>query len=117
MSTSTSSNDTSSLKTKPCNLYWLNPVDLVINELIQAKKPIPLLVEPKDFQLVEFEPVNNHLTPSSIKTTYVFVHHYHNMHVQDNNVIVSNDPNDVFVKELIDVYFSGVSNLKGCVHS
>jgi len=90
---------------------------LVIDEPSQAKKPIPLPIEPKDFQPVEFELVSNHLTPSSIKTTYAFVHHYHNLHVQDNNVIVSNDPNDVFGKALIDVYFLGVFNFKGCVHS
>jgi hypothetical protein len=39
------------------------------------------------------------------------------MPIQDNNVVVNNDPNDLFGKALIDVYFSWVSNLKGCVHS
>jgi hypothetical protein len=30
---------------------------------------------------------------------------------------MSNDPNDVFEKALIDAYFLGVTNLKGYVHS
>jgi len=47
----------------------------------------------------------------------VLVDHYHNQHVQDNNVVMSNDPNDAFGMVLIDVYLLGVSNPKGCVHS
>jgi len=39
---------------------------VVIDKLVQAKEPIPLLVEPKDFQLVEFELVSNHSTLGSI---------------------------------------------------
>jgi hypothetical protein len=57
----------------------VKPSDLVIDEPIQTKKPIPLSIEPKDFQLVGFELVNNHLTLGNIKTTNVLVHHYHNM--------------------------------------
>jgi len=74
----------------------VKPGDLVTDEPIQTKEPIPLLVELKKFQLVRFNLVSNHLTPSSIKTIDVFVHHYHNLHVQDNNVAMRNDPNDVF---------------------
>jgi hypothetical protein len=47
----------------------------------------------------------------------VFVHHYHNVLVQENDVIVSNDQNEMFKKALIDAYLLGVSNPKGCVHS
>jgi hypothetical protein len=70
----------------------VKPGDLVTEEPVQAKEPIPLLVEPKDFQFVGFELVSNHLTPWNIKTTYVFFHHYHNLPIHDNNVVVSNDP-------------------------
>jgi len=42
--------------------------------------------------------------------TYVFVHHYHNLLVQDNNVVVSNDPDNMLGKALIDVYLLGILN-------
>ncbi len=105
------------IENKTLQPVLVEPSDLVINELVQAKEFVPLFVEPKDFQLVEFEPISNHSTPSSIKVTYVFVHHYQNLPVQDNNGAVSNDPNELFGKALIDVYLLGVSNPKGCVHS
>jgi hypothetical protein len=95
----------------------VKPSDLVIDKPIQAKEPIPLPVEPEDFQPIEFEPISNHSTHGKIKVIDVLVHHYHNLHVQDNNVEVNNDPNDVFGKAIIDVYLLGVSNPKGCVHS
>jgi hypothetical protein len=57
------------------------------------------------------------LTPSNIKATIVLVHHYHSLPIQDNNVTISNDPNDVFRKAFVDAYFLGVPNLKGYVHS
>jgi hypothetical protein len=34
--------------------------DLVTDEPIQTKELVPLLIEPKDFQLVRFEPFSNH---------------------------------------------------------
>jgi hypothetical protein len=69
---------------------------MVINEIIQMKELVPLSIEPKDFEPIGFELVSNYLTPSNIKTTNVFVHHYHNLLVQDNNVVTSNDPNGVW---------------------
>jgi hypothetical protein len=39
------------------------------------------------------------------------------MHVHDNNVVMNNDPNNVFGKALMDVYLLGVFNPKGYVHS
>jgi hypothetical protein len=69
---------------------------LVTNEPIQTKEPKPLPIELEDLQLVEFEPVNNHLTHGSIKGTYVYVHYYHDVHVQDSNVTIHNDQNDAF---------------------
>jgi hypothetical protein len=36
--------------------------DLVIDEHVQTKELVPLLVEPKDFQHVGFESVSTHLT-------------------------------------------------------
>jgi len=86
--------------------------DLVINELVQAKEFVPLPIELEHFQLVGFELVRNHLTPGDIKATYVLVHHCHHLHVQDNNVAMNNDPNVMFKKALIDVYFLGVFNPK-----
>ncbi len=75
--------------------------DLVINKPIQAKELVPLLVELEDLQLVEFEPVSNHSTPCSIKVTNVLIHYYHNFPIHDNNVVVSNDPNDVLGRHLL----------------
>ncbi len=92
----------------------VKPSNLVIDELIQTKELVPLLVEHEDFQLVGFKPISNHLTPGIIKVTDVLGHHYHNLPIWDNNVVVSND---VFKKALIDVYLLGVSKLKGYVHS
>jgi hypothetical protein len=91
--------------------------DLVTNKLVQTKEPIPLPVEPKDFQPIKFELVSNHSTPDSIKVINMLVHHYHNLPIQDNIVVVSNDPNDLFGKAFIDVYLLGISKPKGCVHS
>jgi hypothetical protein len=104
------------IEDKTLQLVLVKPSDLVTNELVQTKKPIPLLVEPKDFQPIGFKPISNHLTHGNIKAIDVLVHHYHNMLVWDNNVVVSNDVN-VFRKALIDVYLLRVSNLKGYVHS
>ncbi len=55
--------------------------DLAIDEHVQTKELKPLLVKPKDLQHVEFEPVNNHLTPNSIKRIDVHVHYYHDVFV------------------------------------
>jgi len=86
--------------------------DLITNEPIQAREPIPLLVECEDFQHVELELVSNHSTPGNIKGTNV----HHKFSIHDNNVISNNDQNDMFGKALIDIYLLGVSNPKGCVH-
>jgi hypothetical protein len=60
-------------------MYWLYLGDLVNDEPIQAKEHVPLLVEPADFQPVNFKLVSNYLTPGSIKTLDVLVHHYHKL--------------------------------------
>ncbi len=98
-------------------LVLAKPSDLAIDELVQIRKLEPLLVEHEDPQLVEFEPVNNHLTHGNIKGTYVYVHYYHDVHDQDNNATIYNDQNDIFSKVLIDICVLGVSNPKGCIHS
>jgi len=67
------------IEEKNLQLVLVKLGDLVTDELVQTIEPIPLLVEPKDFQHVRFELVNNHLTPSNIKIIDVFVHHYHNL--------------------------------------
>ncbi len=79
--------------------------DLATNEHVETREPEPLLVEHEDLQLVEFELVNNHLTPSNIKGINVLVHYYHDVLVQDNNATVSNDQNDMFIKHLLTSTF------------
>jgi hypothetical protein len=63
------------------------------------------------------ESIFNYLTPNCIKGTNVVVHHYHNVHVHDNDVIGNNDQNNMFKEAFIGVYLLGVFNPKGCVHS
>jgi hypothetical protein len=65
------------IENKTLQLVLVKPNDMVTDKPIQAKELVPLLIEPKDFQHVEFEPVNNHFTPISIKTIDVIIHHYH----------------------------------------
>jgi hypothetical protein len=48
---------------------------MAIDESIQTKEPKLLLVEPENFQPIEFELVSNHLTPGSIKRINVYVHY------------------------------------------
>jgi hypothetical protein len=105
------------IEDKTFKLVLVKLGDLVTDKPVQTRKLVPLLVELEYFQLVELEPVNNHSTPCSIQSTNVHVHHYHNLPIQDNNEAMSNDPNDMYGKALIDVYILGVFNPKGCVHS
>jgi hypothetical protein len=105
------------IEDRSLQLVLVKPSDLVINEPIQTKESDSLLVELEGFQPIEFELVCKNLTPNNIKRTYVLVHHYHNVFVQDNDVIVSNDQNEMFRKALIDAYLLGVSNPKGYLHS
>ncbi len=88
------------------------PNDLVTDEPIQTKELEPLHVEP-----VEFELVNNALTHNSIKRTYVPIHYYHDVLIQDNDAIVYNDQNDAFSEALINVYILEVYNRKDRVYS
>ncbi len=74
-------------------------------------------LEPKDLQLVEFEPVNKHLTHGSIKGINVLVHYYHDVLVEDNNAIVHKDQNDAFIEAFINVYILELCNPKGHVYS
>jgi hypothetical protein len=67
------------IEDKTLQLVLVKCSDLVTNEPIQTIKPIPLPIELKDFQPIEFELVSNHLTPSNIKGTDVCVHHCHNL--------------------------------------
>jgi len=62
-----------------------------MDDPIQTKEREPLLVEPKDFQRVEFKPINNHLTHGNVKGTNVPIHYYHDVHIEDNNVVICND--------------------------
>ncbi len=57
------------------------------------------------------------MTHGSIKRTCVPIHYYHDVLVQDNDVIVCNDQNDAFSEALINVYILEVYNPKGCVYS
>ncbi len=56
---------------------------LITNELVQIEEPKVLLIEPVNFQPIEFESINNHLTRGNIKGTYVHVYYYHDVHVED----------------------------------
>jgi hypothetical protein len=105
------------IEDKTLRLILFKPSDLVTNEPVQTKELVPLLVEFEDFQHAKFEPINIHFIPSNIKAIDVFVHHYHNLPIQNNNVVVSNDPNNMFGKAFIDVYLLRVFNPKGYVHS
>jgi hypothetical protein len=67
------------IEDKTLQLVFVKCSDLVTNEPIQTIEPIPLPIELKDFQPIEFELVSNHLTPGNIKGTNVCVHHYHNL--------------------------------------
>jgi hypothetical protein len=82
------------IEDKTLQAILVKPNDLVTNELVQTRKPKPLFVEPKEFQLVEFESICNYLT---------HVHHYHNVPIQDNDEIGSYDRNDMFKKAFINV--------------
>jgi hypothetical protein len=80
------------------------PNDLVNDELVQTKELEPLPIGLDDFHLVEFEPVNNHMTHGNIIGT--------NVPIEDNNVMFCNDQNDAFSGTFIDVYSLEVYNPK-----
>jgi hypothetical protein len=98
-------------------LLLAKPNDLVMDDPIQTKELEPLPNEPKDFQPVEFKPINNHLTRGSVKGTNVPIHYYHDVHIEDNNVTIRNDQNGTFNEALIDVYILKVYNPKGHIYS
>ncbi len=60
---------------------------------------------------------DNHLTHDNIIGTNVPIHYYHDVLVEDNNVIVCNDQNDAFCGTFIYVYNLEVLNLKGHIYS
>ncbi len=106
------------IEDKILQLVLVKPSDLVIDEPVQIEEHAPLPTELKDFQLVEFELVNNHLTHGTIKRIDVHVHYYHDVHVEDNNVTICNDQNDAFSGTFIDVNVLKVCNLKDVsIHS
>jgi hypothetical protein len=57
------------IKDKTLEVVLVKPTNLVMDEYIQTKKHEPLLVEPQEFQPVEFEPICNYLTLGSNKGT------------------------------------------------
>jgi hypothetical protein len=57
--------------------------DFLTNELVQIEEPKALLVEPANFQPIEFESINNHSTHGNIKRTNVHVYYYHDVHVEN----------------------------------
>jgi hypothetical protein len=105
------------IENKTLQLVFVKRNDLFIDEPIQTKGPEPLPIELEDLHPIEFKPINNHLTHGSIKRTYMPVHYYHDVLVQDNNATICKDQNDAFSKAFIDIYILGVFNLKGYVHS
>jgi hypothetical protein len=105
------------IEDKTLQLVLIKLNDLVSNELVQTRKFDSIRVELEGFQPLEFERVCKKLTACNIKGTYVPIHHYHNVHVHDNDVTTSNDQNKMFRKILINAYLLGVSKPKACVHS
>ncbi len=104
------------IEDKNLQLVLTTLIDLVTNKPIQTKEHGPLLVELENFQLIEFELVNNHLTRGKIKWTNVLVHYYHDVPIEDNNVIFCNDQNDAFSGTFIDVNILEVYNPKGRIY-
>ncbi len=90
---------------------------MITNDLVQTKEPEPLLVELEDLPHVEFELINNYLTHGSIIKIDLHVHYYHDVPVDDNNVIIDNDQNETFNETLIDVYILKVYYPEGYVYS
>ncbi len=70
--------------------------DLVTDELVQIDKHEPLPIELEDLQPIGFESVNNYLTHGNVIGINVFVHYYHDVSIEDNNVTVHNDQDDTF---------------------
>jgi hypothetical protein len=84
-----------------CKPILVKPSDLVTNEPIQTKELEPLHVELEYFQLVEFEPINNHLAHGNIKRIHVLVNYYNDVPIEDNNVTICNYQNDAFNEHLL----------------
>jgi hypothetical protein len=76
------------IEDKTLQLVLVKPGNLVINELVQTKEHVPLLVEHENFQRVGFKPVSNHLTPNIIKVTNVLGHHYTTYGVTETLLLV-----------------------------
>jgi hypothetical protein len=55
----------------------VKPSELVIDELVQTRKPNSLPIELQGFQPIKSESICNYLTPSCIKEIDVVVHHYY----------------------------------------
>jgi len=89
------------IENKTLQPILIKPNDLIIDEFVQTKEPKPLPIELEDFQHVEFESINNYLTHGSIIKIDVHAHYYHDVHVEDNNVIVYNDQMTHFVRHLL----------------
>jgi hypothetical protein len=92
------------IKDKALQHVLIKPSDLVVGEHVQTKELEPLPVEYEDLQPTKFESINNYLTHGNIIGIDVHVHHYHDVSIEDNNVIVHNDQNDPFNETLINVY-------------
>jgi hypothetical protein len=56
------------------------------------------------------------LTRGKIKWTNVLVHYYHDVPIEDNNVIFCNDQNDAFSGTFIDVNILEVYNPEGRIY-
>ncbi len=105
------------IEKKPLQPVLVKFNDLVSIEPIQAKEHVPLLIELENFQLIEFELISNQLRLDNIKTIDMPIHHYHNLPIHGNTVVVNIDQNNLFGKALINVYLLRISKPKSCVNS
>jgi hypothetical protein len=91
--------------------------DLVTNEPIQTKELKLLPIENDNYELVEFELVNNYLTYGNIIGINVLVHYHEHVLIEFNYAPNYNDQNDAFSEKSINVCTLEVYNLKSCVYS
>lgn len=86
-----------------------------MDDPIQTKEREPLLVEPKDFQPVEFKPINNHLVVLK-EQTYLFIIIMMCI-LRSIMQLFAMIKNDAFSEALIDVYILEIYNPKGHIYS
>jgi len=93
------------------------PSDVVTNELVQTKRPKTLPIENENYELVEFEPVDNFLTHGNIIGIDVLVHYHEDVAIEFNYVLDYNDQNDAFSEISINICTLEVHKPKNHIYS